>query len=82
MMESANQILGCALALSVAAGKATAMRLVLPSLPAMTRHSRPHPPLDQQEPPGWLTTLARAVLLLALAALGLATLFGCADSST
>jgi hypothetical protein len=32
---------------------------------AAVRHRRRHPPLDEQEPPGWLTAAA----LLALAAL-------------
>ncbi len=38
------------------------------------RHCRPHPPVQEQEPPAWLLVLARAVLVLALAALGLAML--------
>ncbi len=68
MMGSAMHILGRALALA------------LPSLAAATRHHH-HPPLEEQEPPSWLTTLARVVLLLALAALGVATLLGCTDGS-
>jgi hypothetical protein len=46
-----------------------------------TRHSRHQPPLHEQEPPGWLAPLARAVLVLALFALGLATLLDSGDSS-
>jgi hypothetical protein len=40
---------------------------------ARISHGR-HPPLDQQEPPHWLAAVARAVLVMALAALGMAML--------
>jgi len=46
-----------------------------------TRHSRHQPPLHEQEPPCWLAPLARAVLILALAALGLAGLLEGGDST-
>ncbi len=49
--------------------------------PAPTRNSRRLPMLPEQEPPDWLTMLARAVLVLAFAALGLATLLDYGDSS-
>ena len=82
MIGSAKQILMLlvwTLASSLAAGQATAARGAPPMRPTTTRYPRHHPRLAEQEPPSWLTTLARAVLLLAFAALVLATLLACGD---
>jgi hypothetical protein len=53
-----------------------------PPLTVLTaRHSRHHPPLHEQEPPRWLAPLARAVLIVAVAALGIACLIDGGDSA-
>jgi hypothetical protein len=68
-------LFGHAIALvSLAAWLAICARHAWPRSLAAIRYCRRHPPLDEQEPPGWLAPLARAVLVLALVALGLATL--------
>jgi hypothetical protein len=66
-------------------GHATAVAWLVACLPiaayqtyalvlARISHGHRHPPPDQQEPPRWLAALARAVLVMALAALGMAML--------
>jgi hypothetical protein len=73
---------GCAIALELlAAWSALVARPAAPFSLATTRHSRRHPLLQEQEPPAWLIVLARAVLVLALAALGFATSLDCVDGS-
>jgi hypothetical protein len=82
MIGSAKQILVllvCALASSLAAGQAMAGRRALPIRPTTIRYPRRHPRLVEQEPPSWLTTLARTVLVLATATLVLTTLLACDD---
>lgn len=48
--------------------------LATPSAPVSSRYSRHRRALRDERPPGWLTVLARAVLVLALVALGVASL--------
>jgi hypothetical protein len=66
---------------SVGAWSAAAARRALPRGFATLRHYRHQPPVEEQEPPAWLAPLARVVLVLALAALGLATLLDGGDGS-
>jgi hypothetical protein len=76
MISSARQGIILSGYLVVLIGVATWAALFAgPPLTVVTaRHSRRHPPLHEQEPPRWLAPLARAILILALAALGLLAL--------
>jgi hypothetical protein len=80
--KSAAVLLGCATALAWLLGylPVTAYQTYALVL-ARISHGHHHPPLDEQEPPRWLAPLARAVLVMALAALGMAMLLDDGDGA-
>jgi hypothetical protein len=48
---------------------------------ARISHGHRHPPLDEQAPPRWLAPVARAVLVMAVTALGMAMLLDGVDGA-